>query len=75
MPDDESWNELERALEEHPAKWMIWEGPPTDEITARLQSLGLGSVVFKPCGNNPESGDFLTVGQRNVQNLKRIFAE
>ena len=52
----------------HPARWMIWVGKPTDETIEGLKKLGVGSVVFDPCGNTPASGDFLSVMRSNLAN-------
>ncbi|MGD8413077.1 MAG: metal ABC transporter substrate-binding protein [Candidatus Latescibacterota bacterium] len=73
MPAEEQWTELEHVLESHPAKWMIWEGAPNPESVKKLESLGVRSVVFDPCGNAPEKGDFLAVMQENVRNLRKAF--
>ncbi len=73
MPDDAKWAELPALLEKHPAKWMIWEGKPDPEIVSKLKSIGLDSAVFIPCGNAPDRGDFLTVMQQNIAELKRVF--
>jgi zinc transport system substrate-binding protein len=67
------WKELETLLKEHPANWMIWEGEPLVETVGKLKARGLESVVFNPCGNIPEQGDFLSVMRRNVKNLQRVF--
>lgn len=75
FPDDAQWAELEAMLADHPAEWMIWEGEPIPESVARLQELGIESVVFDPAGNVPESGDFLTMMQANADNLSVVFAE
>ncbi len=73
MPDDAAWSDLERLAGSHPARWMIWEGQPSDEIVGRLMSMGIGSVVFDPAGNRSTDGDFLTVMQQNVLNLEAVF--
>ena len=73
VPSTQMWTELAAMLEQHPAKWMIWEGEPVEESTKKLRELGVRSTVFDPCGNVPEEGDFLQVMQRNVENLKRVF--
>ena len=75
FPDEEQWAELESLLAEHPAEWMIWEGDPLPESVERLRQLGVESVVFDPAGNVPEDGDFLTVMQTNLENLRPVFAE
>ena len=54
---------------------MIWESEPDDQIVERLQALGVTSVVFAPCGNVPDKGDFLSVMKQNVDALSRVFDE
>ena len=52
---------------------MLWEGSPLDATVAQLQELGVSSVVFDPCGNTPEEGDFLTAMRTNVENLRAAY--
>jgi len=73
MPPESEWQALAELRDGHPATWMLWEAEPTPEIRARLQRLGVQSVVFDPCGNRPEAGDFLSVMRDNLDNLKRVF--
>ena len=73
MPGNKQWIELKAILKNHPARWMIWEGEPEAETVDRLKALGVNSLVFDPCGNGPQKGDFLSVMQKNVENLKRAF--
>ncbi len=72
VPHEVALDELKTLLADHPAKWMIWEGEPVDESIAILKELGVGSVVVNPCGNRPESGDFMSVMEQNLANLKEI---
>jgi len=72
-PNDEQWLQLKNILKSHPAKWMIWEGNPIKTSSDGLKSLGIASLVFDPCGNEPEKGDFLTVMRQNMDNLKGVF--
>jgi len=65
--------ELNRILKEHPAKWMIWEGNLMKQSAERLKAIGVDSLVFNPCGNTPDQGDFLSVMRTNVKNLKPAF--
>jgi len=74
-PTEAMWAELRELLAEHPAKWMIWEGPPREETVAKLAEAGLESVVFAPCGNSPEEGDYLSVQRANLENLAPVFGE
>ncbi|MBW1743747.1 MAG: zinc ABC transporter substrate-binding protein [Deltaproteobacteria bacterium] len=73
VPTDEQWIELQGILKDHPAAWMIWEGEPSPPSAAKLKSMGINSLVFDPCGNVPEQGDFLSVMQQNAENLKAAF--
>jgi zinc transport system substrate-binding protein len=76
-PDEEisysQWNELQEILQAHPAKWMIWEGKPMKKSVEKLQESGINSLVFDPCGNRPDKGDFLTVMQANIENLRKAY--
>jgi zinc transport system substrate-binding protein len=74
LPDDEQWQELQQLLEEHPARWMIWEDAPLEETAQRLQALGVGRAIVIPCENTPDSGDYLDVMYQNLVNLEAIFA-
>jgi zinc transport system substrate-binding protein len=73
IPNNKQWVELRAILKGHPARWMIWEGEPIGESVERLKSIGVNSLVFDPCGNAPDQGDFLTVMRQNVQNLILAF--
>lgn len=72
VPDEAALQGLKALLANHPAKWMIWEGTPAAESVSKLDALGVKSVVFDPCGNRPESGDWLSVMRQNVEGLRAI---
>lgn len=71
--DDRQLMELQNILKDHPAKWMIWEGEPIKESVEKLKAIGMQSVVFDPCGNTPDQGNFISMMQENVENLKAAF--
>lgn len=73
MPDEGEWRELSGILQSHAAAWMIWEGSPHPEARRRLESLGVQSLVFRPAGNLPETGDFMGVMQENLRVLQQAF--
>ena len=73
VPNETQWAELAQLLKEHPAKWMLWEAEPIPKTTERLRSLGVESVVFDPCGNRPEAGDFFSVMTRNAVSLEDVY--
>jgi len=72
-PPENAWWDLQKILAQHPAAWMLWEGEPLPETSSTLGELGVRSVVFDPCGNAPEEGDFLSVMSENVSNLAEAF--
>jgi zinc transport system substrate-binding protein len=74
LPDEAMWKELEKLHHEHRAAWMIWEDEPLPKSVKRLDEMGIQSVVFNPCGNRPEQGDFMTAMRSNLENLRLIFA-
>jgi zinc transport system substrate-binding protein len=76
-PDDTLTNaqimELKSILKEHSAKWMIWEGTAMKQSVEGLKEIGVDSLVFNPCGNTADQGDFLSVMRQNVESLKAAF--
>lgn len=73
MPGSEQWMELQNILKDHSAKWMIWEAKPAIETVEKLNSAGIKSLVFGPCGNAPGKGDFMSVMRRNISSLQMAF--
>ena len=73
MPEAEQWEALQSILPGHAAAWMLWEGDPLPDSVAKLEALGVKSLVFDPCGNTPEQGDFLSVMQQNAARLGQAF--
>ena len=73
MPDEAEWTALAALLENHPAKWMIWEAQPDPEIAQRLRTLGIESVVYSPCGATPESGDYLDSISDGATALRKVY--
>lgn len=73
LPDEEQWKELSHIIEHHPGSIMVWEGEPSPEIASRLESTGVRFIVFNPCGNRPDEGDFLSVMKSNLESLRTIY--
>ncbi len=75
LPTTGGWRGLAARLEGHEAEWMLWEASPLDETRELLAGeYGVGSVVFDPCGNRPESGDYISVMLANVESLEALPA-
>ncbi|UCH49566.1 MAG: zinc ABC transporter substrate-binding protein [Betaproteobacteria bacterium] len=73
VPDQASWVALQQLTNEHPARWMLWESEPLSDTQQRLTTLGISSLVFSPCANVPDEGDFLSVMRANLEALSSIF--
>jgi hypothetical protein len=50
---------------------MLWEEQPLPEVQARLDELGVKTVVFSPMGNRPSSGDFASGMTANIDRLEQ----
>lgn len=72
-PTDKQMEELKTLLATHKAKWMVWEGVPAKEGAEKIKTMGLQGVVFDPCANNPEKGDFLSIMKANVEGIENAF--
>lgn len=67
------WRALQAIIDTHPSRTMLWEDEPLAETVVKLKDMGINSLVFAPCANVPESGDWLTVMQQNLQNLQLAY--
>jgi zinc transport system substrate-binding protein len=72
LPTAAMVSELKALLGNHRSRWMIWEGSPSAEAMTLVEEVGLGSLVFDPCGNRPATGDYFAVMRANVAQLARI---
>ena len=73
VPTKQQLVELQKILNDHPARWMIWEGEPVPKSVDELKTISVDSLVFDPCSNSPDRGDFMSVMQRNIDNLSKAF--
>ena len=58
--------------------WGFLILPPYDDNEKSRNDerfLGINGVIFDPTGNVPESGDFLSIMDQNVESLKQVFQE
>ena len=69
-PNPEQWLEVEKILKTHNASIMIWEDIPLSQTMNKLKELNVNSVVFRPCGDVPKQGDYLSVMNSNINNLR-----
>lgn len=73
MPEQGQWDALQQLLDTHSAGWMMWEGQPDKQSVARLDELDINSLVFSPCANTPEEGDFISVMKNNIREIEKAF--
>ena len=52
---------------------MIWEANPNKETVTKLKTMKINSFVFTPVANTPDTGDFLSIMQQNIENWQQIF--
>jgi zinc transport system substrate-binding protein len=67
---DDDWKEIDAMLNQHRAKWMLWEAPPLEATEVGLRARGVTPVVFDPAAQRPSEGDFMTVMKANVDRLE-----
>jgi zinc transport system substrate-binding protein len=77
MPDEREWTKLSELLAEHPARWMLWEAEPGEEIRARLRALGVEAVLFRPAANlDADTADaalWLEIQRENAAALAKVY--
>ena len=73
VPAAGDWRALQVIINANQPRSMLWEDEPLTETVHKLKEMGVISLVFAPCANVPETGDWLTVMQKNLQNLQRAY--
>jgi len=73
MPSEDQWKNLEKSINDRHVSIMLWEGSPLEEVQVRLDELNVKIVVFNPCANKPEEGDFMNNMNDNLKNLERAI--
>ena len=79
MPSDETFADIRRRMEHHPAAYILWEAEPAPEIAERFKKeLGLTSITFSPVEllsrEEIDAGtDYLDVMRRNLDGIAVVF--
>jgi zinc transport system substrate-binding protein len=79
MPSEENFATMQKQVAAHGIQYLLWEGQPTEEIAARIQTeLGIRNIVFSPCEliskSDQENGvDYIQVMTKNLDNIAPIF--
>ena len=69
-PSPKQWENLNNLIKENESSIMLWEDEPSQQIQIELDKIGISSIIFKPCGNQPAEGDFLSIMHDNLKNIK-----
>lgn len=72
LPTEEQWKEFDALNHEYPSSIMLWEDKPLPEVLEILQEKGFKVLVFNPCGNRPETGDFMDCMRNNIKALQKV---
>jgi zinc transport system substrate-binding protein len=79
LPGEAEIREIKTFLETQPAKYMLWEAQPREEIERKFrEDLGLQAILFSPCesmdADELAAGkDFLSVMNQNIDRMMAVF--
>lgn len=66
--DTSVMNSFINSIADNDTKVMLWEGEPHPETRKQLEDAGVNLVLFIPCGNVPETGDYIAIMKKNIDN-------
>ncbi len=72
-PGEGGWSDLEKLLESHPARLLLWEAEPLPETRSRLLELGILSVTLSPAARADARSEFLKRQRANVAQLREAL--
>ncbi len=81
MPDAATLDEMREILKSKPARFILWESPPDEQIAARLLGeLELTSVTFSPCELLDEESvaagkDYVSIMKENIVRLSEALSQ
>jgi zinc transport system substrate-binding protein len=75
MPSEKQWQEFEHLIEHHPSSIMLWEDQPLPEVKDILNKKEIHVIVFNPCGNLLEGGDFIEIMNENIKILENSLRQ
>lgn len=70
VPSDAQVDAMRTLADAKGARLILWESDPAPGVRARFDAKGLASVVFSPCEQPPEEGDYLAAMRANIARLK-----
>jgi len=73
VPETEELDKHKKLQAGHRYDRVIWHAGPGDGQSKELLRVGIKSYSFQLCSNAPETGDYLTVMQSNVKELKQAY--
>lgn len=69
LPTEEKWNQFSELVNQHSVERIIWDKEPITEIKIKIEEMGLKVIVYDPCSNKPQEADFMSVMNKNIENL------
>lgn len=70
---EKQWSVFKQKFDQHPSRLMLWENEPLEEVKKLLNEIGMRVIVFNPCGNHPETGDFIAIMNENINSLQNAI--
>ena len=70
--DHDKLHEIGHLRKDPGLQVLVWDRPPLEATVAKLEETGVRSVVINPLESQPETGDFLTGIQGNLEALKSL---
>ncbi len=74
-PDENDWVKMKTMQEKQKVPLMFWEQRPAEKLVKALQQRGVTSFVFDPLTTEPAEGNYLTVMQRQLNELKQFLKQ
>ena len=72
-PSATQWKQLFVLSKQLKAPFMLWENNPLESTSKRLVNKGIKVIVFNPCANRPKQGNFISVMNKNLNNLSKVL--
>ena len=67
FPSAGQWSKLDDLIKKNGSSIMLWENQPSTQNENELNKRKVKAIVFNPCGNRPNKGDFLSIMRENTK--------
>lgn len=69
--DSDFWYQLNNFSKSKTIQLMLCNYQPSDQTIKKLKMMNIKIIIFISCANTPPNGNFITVMEDNISNLKR----